>query len=919
MQRFSFQFSLLHTFYSSSRLIAGRGCKVVGGALLVVLHKSLHLCSGDRVVSFDKGMLFRMSYFSVKVYHQGSFGLQGGPLKYLGGETTVIDYCNEDEWSLIEVYNIVSRQGYLKKDIAVMWYKSQDQSTEEGLRMLRTDKDAMDMANIGVREDMVELYVVHKTSDIHEKVEDVHMLGSTETTMQVKAGGSDGPGPMVTFEAHAVGQVEINPGPNVEEKIVGKKDGTDESDEEEEGSDGSEDEDYEPKGGEDDSSDSWIYDSKNGYCSEDSAVEVVFGDSDNDKEGVEDLVDVNIKVWDRFETASTETQTDTAKESRSDKGKEKIVAGLGDEEEGYESQDFLDMPIIDDDEDDNSVAKKYPLHKQLKDMSEYKWKVGTLYVSREEFKDCATAYAVHTGRGLRFDKVDLWRVKLSKVFLNKIAENPKIKLSTLIKKAYSKWNVELTKSKAARVKQFALDELQETYIEQYQRLYDYCHELLRSNPGSTMKLQVERPPEFASERPKLGVNLRPKFQRLYVCLDACKKSFMVCRPIICLDGCFIKTPYGGQLFTTIGWDPNDQILPIAYAVVEAETKDTWTWFLTNLCDDFGYDKIRRCTFMSDQQKVLISTLTSTKSYFIDPSVSVSLAALVILVFELEKPIVSMFKDIRVYIMRRWADNRDQIIEYPREVLPRIKIKVEKQTDASGKWVSTYAGRDKYEMRFNVDNFVANYYKKATYYEFYQHEVYPVNGPNLWEKTQFDDVLPQIYRKPIGRPKLKRNKAANENPTKGGVSREGQNQKCSYCFARGHNKRTCPKKRKVAATTSANKVAGSTRRASRIISRIISSTISSTISSQASKQSQAASKKTTMSRPKRKSSANDVSFQQSQATSKKAKLTPSNNNSGQLKGATKHNNLKVLPSPSKHVSISQLKFMARTPPKAWKKM
>ncbi|XP_029147025.1 uncharacterized protein [Arachis hypogaea] len=237
----------------------------------------------------------------------------------------------------------------------------------------------------------------------------------------------------------------------------------------------------------------------------------------------------------------------------------------------------------------------------------------------------------------------------------------------------------------------------------------------------------------------------------------------------------------------------------------------------------------------------------------------------------EKTIVSMLEDIRVYIMRRWVDNRDRIIDYPREVLPCIRIEVEKQADASGKWVSTYAGRDKYEvtsihggkekkMCFNVDNFVANCYKKATYSECYQHVVYPVNGPNLWEKTQFDDVFPPIYRKPIGRPKLKRNKAADKNPTRGGVSREGQNQKCSYCFSRGHNKRTCPKKRKVAATSSANKVAGSTRRASRIISSTISSTVSSTISSQASKQSQAASKKTTTSRPKRKFSVNDVSFQ-----------------------------------------------------------
>ncbi|XLU82174.1 hypothetical protein S245_005594, partial [Arachis hypogaea] len=105
----------------------------------------------------------------------------------------------------------------------------------------------------------------------------------------------------------------------------------------------------------------------------------------------------------------------------------------------------------------------------------------------------------------------------------------------------------------------------------------------------------------------------------------------------------------------------------------------------------------------------------------------------------------------------------------------------------------------------------------------------------------------------------------------------------------------------------NKVAGSTRRASKFKSSTSTSTISSTISSQGSKQSQAAAKKTTVTRPKRKSAANDVSSQHSQATSKKPKLTPSTTN------------LRVLPSPLKNISKSQLKFMAMTPPKAWKKM
>ncbi|KAL4331557.1 hypothetical protein AHAS_Ahas13G0512000 [Arachis hypogaea] len=48
----------------------------------------------------------------------------------------------------------------------------------------------------------------------------------------------------------------------------------------------------------------------------------------------------------------------------------------------------------------------------------------------------------------------------------------------------------------------------------------------------------------------------------------------------------------------------------------------------------------------------------------------------VLVEAREKP-VSMLEDIRVYIMKCWADNRDKIVGYNRDLLPQIRIKVEK--------------------------------------------------------------------------------------------------------------------------------------------------------------------------------------------------------------------------------------------------
>jgi hypothetical protein len=106
------------------------------------------------------------------------------------------------------------------------------------------------------------------------------------------------------------------------------------------------------------------------------------------------------------------------------------------------------------------------------------------------------------------------------------------------------------------------------------------------------------------ERP--GAVLSPHFQRMYICLKACKDSFDKCRKIIGLDGCFLKGYYGGQLLAAIRRDPNDQMLPIAFAVVEGETKESWKWFLELLISDLGGTRLcKTFTFISDQQKVIL--------------------------------------------------------------------------------------------------------------------------------------------------------------------------------------------------------------------------------------------------------------------------------------------------------------------------
>lgn len=52
-----------------------------------------------------------------------------------------------------------------------------------------------------------------------------------------------------------------------------------------------------------------------------------------------------------------------------------------------------------------------------------------------------------------------------------------------------------------------------------------------------------------------------------------------------------------------GRDGNNQMFPIAWAVVEAKNESCWRWFFTILFEELGITDGLGWTFVSDQQKV----------------------------------------------------------------------------------------------------------------------------------------------------------------------------------------------------------------------------------------------------------------------------------------------------------------------------
>ena len=156
-----------------------------------------------------------------------------------------------------------------------------------------------------------------------------------------------------------------------------------------------------------------------------------------------------------------------------------------------------------------------------------------------------------------------------------------------------KYKCQVSSHQCSKAKYWDLNMYEKSLVEHYGMLRSYGDELLRSNPGSTVKVGVTVNPDE-----------KVYFDRFYVCLHGLKEGWKNgCRRVIALDGCFLKTVCQGELLTAVGRDGNNHIFPIAWAVVTVENKDHWTWFISLLSEDLDLNSGEGITLMSDQHKV----------------------------------------------------------------------------------------------------------------------------------------------------------------------------------------------------------------------------------------------------------------------------------------------------------------------------
>ncbi|KAK8583429.1 hypothetical protein V6N13_022135 [Hibiscus sabdariffa] len=243
-----------------------------------------------------------------------------------------------------------------------------------------------------------------------------------------------------------------------------------------------------------------------------------------------------------------------------------------------------------------------------------------------------------------------------------------------------------------------------SFKEEFAMLWDYADELRLKNPGSTIKMVVQRvtPDSF------------PHFKRFFVCFDSWKKIWeQGYRPILGLDGYFLKGSFKSELLSAIERDANNQMYPVAWVVVELECTDSWTW------PQLRENRKIKLILLPQKDELVAKDLKSkspkhwTKAFFgchskcdmVDNNICEAFNSSIL--EARYKSIITMLEEIRVKLMTRIVDKRKFCESWKHNYGPLVKKKFDKSKKDGIEWKMVWNGENGCEVKMGRKQYIVN--------------------------------------------------------------------------------------------------------------------------------------------------------------------------------------------------------------------
>uniref|UniRef100_A0A2N9GCN4 MULE transposase domain-containing protein n=1 Tax=Fagus sylvatica TaxID=28930 RepID=A0A2N9GCN4_FAGSY len=149
-------------------------------------------------------------------------------------------------------------------------------------------------------------------------------------------------------------------------------------------------------------------------------------------------------------------------------------------------------------------------------------------------------------------------------------------------------------------KQKAIANIFGDWGESYQLLPKFMKALIDSNASTQVEWKT-----YWSEDAGCAI-----FESVFWAFGPSIQGFVHCRPVVSIDATHLYGKYKGKLMIAMVTDANNGIYPLAFAVMEKESKDTWRWFLRFLKKHVT--KNRELCIISDRHRGILNAMKWSK-------------------------------------------------------------------------------------------------------------------------------------------------------------------------------------------------------------------------------------------------------------------------------------------------------------------
>nr|KAJ0209809.1 hypothetical protein LSAT_V11C400172910 [Lactuca sativa] len=357
-------------------------------------------------------------------------------------------------------------------------------------------------------------------------------------------------------------------------------------------------------------------------------------------------------------------------------------------------------------------------------------------------------------------------------YTKEIVQSQKISVKKLRVKVMAKFGIQVSMGQCRRAKKYALNLVEGNLVEHYGKLWSYGHEILRINPGLTVKLDAEYGPDG-----------KKYFSKFYCCFQGVKQDLNLGNGFTLMSDQH-KKRFTGAIYHTVFWRESKAITKHAFKVVmkEIETlnpdahqylmvKDPKTW--------------SRAFFQAGRSCDAVENGFSESFN-------------VVIVDARKKPIITILEELRLYMMDRIYNMKLKEQQWGNHIFPEIWDKVNLLKKIQRHYQLNRYGCDHFVASISfinkdVEAYVDNMFSTTTFRKAYNYRISPMNSNDMWPETNYTPQLPPISKKMHGRPATKRKKSTTENIGTRRVSKAGKKIRCSVCKEIRHNKATCPQR------------------------------------------------------------------------------------------------------------------------------